>query len=66
MECPRTYLGNDFVQAVNLAGMCGDGILPVSGGLLEQSAWFIDLWQTLKSEQSAIETEQIEKAGRGK
>jgi hypothetical protein len=37
------------------------GFLPVAGGLLDQSAWFIDLRTALTNEQNIIDTERIER-----
>jgi len=48
-------IGSELTEAINLAGMCGGGDWPVSGGLLAQSAWFISLKQMLDSERNQIE-----------
>jgi hypothetical protein len=37
------------------------GLLPIAGGTLDQSAWFIDLMQTLESEQNRIDNERAAK-----
>ena len=63
-DCPREIIGSEMIEAINLASMCGQGDWPISGGLLNQSAWFLALKQQLDSEQSKIESEQVEKAGR--
>ena len=34
------------------------GVMPVGGGLLDQSEWFIDLWSTVTAEQNAIDRER--------
>lgn len=34
------------------------GILPVAGGLLDQSAWFVSVWSMLMNEQNAIDAER--------
>lgn len=60
-ECPRKYVGADVTEAVNVASLCSIGVLPSAGGLMDQSAWFVNLWQQLQSEQSAIEAEQAER-----
>lgn len=54
-ECPQRYVGGELTEAINMAGMCGGGLWPVAGGLLDQSAWFVDLWQQLQSEQNKID-----------
>ena len=36
-----------------------DRHLPQAGGILDQSAWFIELWTTLNNEQAKIDTEKM-------
>ena len=60
-ECPRRFVGNEITEAINVAGLCGNGILPVAGGIMDQSAWFVALWQQLQSDQSEIDAEEMEK-----
>ena len=36
------------------------GFLPIYGGLLDQSAWFLDLWAAMTNEQNKIDAERIE------
>ena len=45
--------------AINLAGWAMKGQWPIAGGLLDQSAWFVDLVSMLESEQGRIEAEQL-------
>ena len=59
--CPQQYV-SDIVPEINLATMCKEGTWPVSGGLLDQSAWFIALHQKLNAEHNRIELEEIEKS----
>ena len=59
-ECPRQTIGQELTEAINLAGMCGKGDWPVAGGLLDQSAWFIDLKQMLERERTQIENSKKE------
>ena len=56
--CARKYVDNYLVQAINMATMA-DRHLPQSGGILDQSAWFIELWTTLNNEQAKIDTEKM-------
>ena len=51
----------DFVHAINLAGMSGNGDWPTAGGLMDQATWFLDLKQRLDSEQAKIEREQMDR-----
>lgn len=60
-QCPREFVGSDLVSAINIASLCTDGILPVAGGLMDQSAWFIDLWTALRNNEEQIKQEQIER-----
>lgn len=64
--CPRDYVGCELTDAINLASFAGKGAMPVSGGLLDQSAWFVDLWQTLESDQNRIDTEKAQDRKRGR
>lgn len=52
-------MGPEFIAAVNLASVCGDGDWPVAGGLMDQSAWFLSLYQRLESEMNLIEKEKM-------
>jgi hypothetical protein len=36
-----------------------DKHLPISGGMLDQSAWFIDLWISLQNDSNKLESERI-------
>lgn len=59
--CPKKYIDGSLTQAINFASFAIEGHWPLSGGLLEQSAWFIDLVAMLKSEQSLIDSERAKK-----
>ena len=59
--CSRDFVGPDMTQAINVAGLCEDGIFPTAGGLMDQSSWFIELWQQLRSDQNRIEADQRER-----
>lgn len=64
-RCPRELIGAGFINAVNLASISGSGDWPALGGLMDQAAWFLNLYQRLKSETGRIDREKIEKAKRG-
>jgi hypothetical protein len=38
--------------------LAGKGHLPVTGGTLDQSAWFLAAWRQLENDQNEIEAEQ--------
>ena len=59
-RCPREYIGIEITDAINLAAICGSGDWPITGGLLEQSAWFLDLKQTLEGEHNKIDAAKME------
>ena len=60
-KCGRQYVDRHIVSAVNLACQDDKGFLPVSGGLLVQSAWGVDLWITLSNEQNKIDADRNER-----
>ena len=59
-ECPRDFIGDEMTFSINLASISGKGDWPIDGGLLEQSAWFMSLRQTLVADQNRIEAEASE------
>ena len=59
--CPREFVGSEMISAINVASLCTDGILPASGGLMDQSAWFVDLWTNLRNNEEQIKQEQAER-----
>jgi len=60
VDCPREFVG-ELAAEINIAAMCKDGIWPVSGGLLDQSNWFVELHQMLNAEQNRNEFENMER-----
>ena len=61
-ECPRQYVA-DIVDAVNLSQLA-DSHLPVSGGMLDQSAWWLSCFMALKSDMNQIENDKIDRERR--
>lgn len=59
-RCPRDIMGGEFIEACNVASISGKGDWPVAGGIYDQSTWFIDLYQKLKSATNRIEQESME------
>ncbi len=57
-RCPREYVGSKIARAVNIASQCGNGTWPIEGGLLRQSAWFMDLKNRLDSDEARIDRER--------
>jgi hypothetical protein len=60
-ECPKKYVGGDLLQAIDVAWMARDYGLPVAGGTIDQSAWFMDMLINFRSECNRIEVERQKK-----
>ncbi len=56
--CCRNYVDGYLVRAINMACHAEKGMLPVAGGILDQSAWFVAVWSALTNEQNAIDAER--------
>ena len=59
--CARRYVDGYLVRAINMVSNMDNGLLPTAGGLLDQSAWFLDLRTALTNEQNIIDTERMER-----
>lgn len=64
-QCPRRFVGQEITEAINTASMCGNGTLPIAGGLMDQSAWFLSVWQELRNEETRIDNERSKGIGSG-
>lgn len=58
-ECPRVFT-RDIVEAVNAAQLA-ESHLPIAGGTLDQAAWWIELWMSLKNNINRIEYDRAER-----
>lgn len=56
-QCPSRYIGRSLISDIHVA-MSSDYLLPISGGILDQSAWWFELRETVKREESRIQDEQ--------
>ena len=56
---PIDFVGWELMDAIRIIGLCGDGVLPIAGGLLDQSAWFVDVWQLLRSDEAKFQAEAM-------
>ena len=56
-ECPSKYIGQELIADIGVI-TASEHHLPVIGGVLDQSAWWYELRQLLKSEESRIQEEQ--------
>ena len=61
--CAKKFVGREITQAINYAGMCGNGDWPVEGGLLQQSAWFLNLKQFWDGEMNRLQNERLKDSG---
>jgi len=57
-QCARVYT-RELVKAINMVSMVDKGFLPSAGGLLDQSAWFLDLMSAVNNEQNKIDSERL-------
>jgi hypothetical protein len=49
-ECPGKFIGQQFHKAKQFADLAKRGILPVAGGAMDQTQWFLDFCQFYWSE----------------
>lgn len=61
-RCPRQIVGDRINNAVDYVAFAERGFLPVQGGSLDQSQWFMNLFSHMQSEVAKIQEEQQEKA----
>jgi hypothetical protein len=59
-ECPSRYIGQELISDIQIVS-ASDHHLPVSGGLLDQSAWWFELRQLLRSEEHRITEQQMKR-----
>jgi hypothetical protein len=57
-ECPNKYCGENARQTVRLAAFAKRGLLPVAGGLLDQTQSFITALELVWSEQAEYRREK--------
>ena len=60
-ECPQSFIGSELIQDINIVEACNSGVMPVEGGLLNQSAYWFELKSRLESDKAKIEREQAER-----
>lgn len=59
-ECPSKFIGQELIQDIQIVSS-SEHHLPVSGGLLDQSAWWFSLKELLKREENLIQNEQAKR-----
>ncbi len=63
-QCPYRYVGHysELSQLCHLMTECG--LLPATGALLDQSAWFLAAQQALAAQKNAINAKELPDVGR--
>jgi hypothetical protein len=46
-----------LLRAIRMADLMKQGLPPVAGGVLDQSAWFVSFYECFRSEQNRSEAE---------
>jgi len=59
-ECGLKYVGSEMWEAIRAASVA-DHHLPKDGGIMDQSAWFIDAWIAFTNEKAKLENEQAKR-----
>lgn len=52
-QCPQEFIG-DIVDGLRLVDLFYEGLPPVAGGVLNQSAWFISFAKRMKREENLV------------
>jgi len=56
-QCPSKYIGRELIGDIQVI-TSSEHHLPVAGGVLDQSAWWFELSETLRREEARIEQER--------
>jgi hypothetical protein len=63
VECPRKFVPQEIFAAINMSTLAEKGLLPVAGGLLDQSSWYMELMHAMNSECAKVDAERAERMG---
>jgi len=55
--CPKEMIDRGLLRAIRMADLMKQGLPPVAGGVLDQSAWFVSFYECFKSESNRAEAE---------
>ena len=55
--CPKEMIDRGLLRAIRMANLMKQGLPPVAGGVLDQSAWFVSFYEVFRSEQNRAEAE---------
>lgn len=61
-SCPKRMVDRGTLQAIRMADLMKEGLPPVAGGVLDQSAWFVNFYEVFRSEQNRAEAEAYKRA----
>ena len=56
-DCPKRCIGVDVLRAIRLSDLMKQGLPPVAGGVLDQSAWFVSFHEAFRAEEVRAEAE---------
>jgi hypothetical protein len=56
-QCPAKYIGRELIDDIRVVAASEDH-LPVAGGLLDQSSWWFELRERLRSEEYLIQDDK--------
>ena len=56
-ECPARFIGSELIQDIQVISS-SEHHLPVAGGILDQSAWWFELKETLRREERRVQEDQ--------
>lgn len=55
-DCPNRFC-KELIPAVNMIELFEKGLPPIAGGVLDQSAWFIECVRTFQSEEASVKAD---------
>ena len=55
--CPKQCIEPSLLRAIRMADLMKQGLPPVAGGVLDQSAWFVSFYECFRSEENRAEAE---------
>lgn len=57
-QCPQSLIGREMICDIQVVSQCTGGVLPVAGGLLNQTAYYLALKSTLEADENLIQAEK--------
>jgi len=58
-QCPKMELNREIMDLIEDSELAKKGLMPVRGGTLDQSSWFLKSAQVLWAEETRIENEKM-------